>query len=223
MGPATAGNGRRIRLWDLPVRLIHWSLVVLLAALWWTWHSGRTPLHEKLGYITLGVLLFRLYWGVFGSSTARFSHFVKGPRQIAAYVRGTSRANIGHNPLGALSVILLLGLMMVEVGFGLFAQDVDAEESGALARFVSYDTADWARGWHAALFNEILAVVALHVLAIFFYLVVKRDNLVGPMVTGRKSFEEQVAQPAMASLTRALIGIVISGAIAWWVSAGLRI
>jgi cytochrome b len=214
---------RRIRLWDLPVRLVHWSLVVLLAALWWTWHSGRTPLHEKLGYITLGLLLFRLYWGLFGSSTARFSHFLKGPREIAAYLRGASRVNVGHNPLGALSVILLLGLMIVEIGLGLFAQDVDGEESGSLARFVSYDTADWARGWHATLFNVILVVVGLHVLAILFYLVVKRDNLVGPMVTGRKSFDEEVAQPAIASLARALIGIVISAAIAWWISTGLKV
>lgn len=223
MDPAPAGSRRPIKLWDLPIRLVHWSLVVLLAALWWTWHSGRTPLHEKLGYITLGVLLFRLYWGVFGSSTARFSHFVKGPREIAAYLRGRPAVNVGHNPLGALSVLLLLGLMIVEAGLGLFAQDVDGEESGSLSRFVSYDTSDWARGWHASLFNVILGVVALHFLAILFYLVVKRDNLVGPMVTGRRSFDEEVAQPPMAPVTRALIGILISAAIAWWVSTGLKV
>lgn len=222
MDPATGRSGRPIELWDLPVRVIHWSLVLLLAALWWTWRSGQTPLHEKLGYITLGVLLFRLYWGVVGSSTARFSHFVRGPRQIAAYLRGASGVNVGHNPLGALSVILLLGLMALEAGLGLFAQDVDGEESGALARFVSYDTADWARGWHSILFNVILGLVAVHVLAILFYHLVKRENLVGPMITGRKSFDEQVAQPARASATRALIGIVISAAIAWWVSTGLK-
>jgi cytochrome b len=212
----------RIQLWDLPVRFVHWALVILLAALWWTWHSGQTQFHEKLGYITLGVLLFRVYWGMVGSSTARFSHFVKGPREIAAYLRGASGVNVGHNPLGALSVILLLGLMIIEVGFGLFTQDVDGEESGSLAQFVSYDTADWARDWHSWLFNVILAVVAIHVLAILFYLVVKRDNLVGPMITGRKSFDKKVAEPPMAPITRVLIGIILSAAIAWWVSRGLR-
>jgi cytochrome b len=218
-----AGAAKRtVKLWDLPVRLVHWSLVVLLPALWWTWRSGRTPLHEKLGYITLGLLLFRILWGSFGSSTARFANFVKGPRVIAAYLRGGSPRSVGHNPLGALSVLALLGLMIVEAGFGLFAEDIDGEESGALARFVSYETADWAREWHAVLFNVILAVVAVHVLAILFYLLVKRDNLVGPMVTGRKAFEEPIAEPVMAPAWRIIAAAVIAAAIAWWISTGLR-
>jgi cytochrome b len=218
-----AGAAKRtVKLWDLPVRLVHWSLVVLLPALWWTWRSGRTPLHEKLGYITLGLLLFRILWGIFGSSTARFANFVKGPRVIAAYLRGGAPRSVGHNPLGALSVLALLGLMIVEAGFGLFAEDIDGEESGALARFVSYETADWAREWHAVLFNVILAVVAVHVLAILFYLLVKRDNLVGPMVTGRKAFEEPIAEPVMAPAWRIIAAAVIAAAIAWWVSTGLR-
>lgn len=210
-------------VWDLPVRLVHWSLVILLAALWWTWHSGRTPLHEKLGYITLGLLFFRMIWGFFGSSTARFTHFVRGPRAIAAYLRGGSPASVGHNPLGAIAVLLLLGLMIADAGFGLFAQDVDGLESGSLAKFVSYDTADWARSWHALLFNVLLAVVAIHVLAILFYLLVKRDNLVAPMVTGRKTIEREVGEPAMAPAWRALASAAISAAAAWWISTGLTL
>jgi cytochrome b len=223
VNPKGAAGVRRITLRDLPLRLVHWSLVLLLPALWWTWHSGRTQLHEKLGYITLAILLFRLYWGVAGSTTARFTQFVKGPRAIAAYLRGASPTPLGHNPLGALSVLLLLGLMIVEVGFGLFAQDIDGIEAGPLAQYVSYDSADWARGWHALLFNVILAVVAVHVLAILFYLFVKRDNLVGPMITGRKSVDEQSEPPPIAPLTRALIGLVAAGAVAWWISRGFRI
>lgn len=223
MDRADAAGDRRIRLWDLPVRLVHWALVVLLPWLWWTWRSGKTELHETLGYVTLGLLLFRILWGIFGSSTARFVHFVKGPREIALYLRGRYPANVGHNPLGALSVLLLLGLMIAEVGFGLFAEDVDGEESGALARFVSYETADWARGWHALLFNAILAVVAIHVLAILFYLVVKRDNLVGPMVTGRKAYKADVAQPRAVPVWRAIVAAAVAAAIAWWISRGLKI
>jgi cytochrome b len=113
--------------------------------------------------------------------------------------------------------------MIVEVGFGLFAQDIDGIEAGPLARFVSYDTADWARDWHALLFNVILAVVAIHVLAILFYLLVKRDNLVGPMITGRRSVGEEIEPPARAPLARALVGAVLAAAIAWWVSRGFRI
>lgn len=219
---ANGAGTRRIKLWDLPLRLVHWSLAVLLAALWWTWNSGRTELHEQLGYITLGVLLFRLYWGLFGSETARFSNFVKGPRHIAAYLRGEPTASTGHNPLGALSVLALLGLMIVEVGFGLFTQDVDGIEAGPLATYVSYETADWARGWHSLLFDVILAAVAMHVLAILFYLVVKRDNLVGPMVTGRKTFEREVKTPRMGSMGNAVVGVVASAAIAWLVSKGFK-
>jgi cytochrome b len=214
---------RPIRLWDLPLRLVHWSLVVLLAALWWTWKNGRTELHEQLGYVTLGLLLFRLYWGLFGSSTARFSEFVKGPRAIADCLRGRSAANVGHNPLGALSVLLLLGLMVTEVGFGLFTEDVDGIEAGPLAQYVSYETADWAREWHELLFNVILGVVALHVLAILFYLVVKRENLVGPMITGQRQFEEPVEAPRMGSKFNALVGILLSAAIAWFVSKGFKL
>ncbi|MBV8908379.1 MAG: cytochrome b/b6 domain-containing protein [Sphingomonas sp.] len=207
----------------MPLRLFHWSLVVLLAALWWTAENDRTELHEKLGYVTLGLLVFRLYWGLFGSSTARFSQFVKGPRVIAEYLRGESPASVGHNPLGALSVLLLLGLMIVEVGIGLFTQDVDGIEAGSLAQYISYETADLAREWHEFLFNVILGVVALHVLAILFYLVVKRDNLVGPMITGRKRFDEAVESPRMASLANALVGILLSAAIAWFLSKGLKL
>lgn len=195
---------------------------MLLAALWWTWKSGETQLHEKLGYVTLGLLLFRIYWGFFGSSTARFTEFVKGPRAIAAYLRGASAANVGHNPLGALSVLLLLGLMIVEVGFGLFTQDVDGIEAGPLAVYVSYETADWARGWHDLLFDVIVVAIAIHVLAILFYLIVKRDNLVGPMITGRKSFGEPVEAPRMASFANALVGIALSAAITWAVSKGFK-
>ena len=212
-----------IRLWDFPLRLVHWSLVVLLAALWWTAEHDQTELHEKLGYITLGLLLFRLYWGLFGSSTARFSQFVKGPRAIAAYLRGQSPAKVGHNPLGALSVLLLLGLMIVEVGLGLFTQDVDGIEAGQLAQYISYGTADLARELHELLFNVVLGVVALHVLAILFYLFVKRDNLVRPMISGRKQFQEPVESPRMASAANAIIGIVLSAATAWFVSKGLKL
>ena len=211
------------KLWDFPVRLVHWGLAVLLPSLWWTWRSGDLALHQKLGLVALGLLLFRILWGIFGSSTARFTHFVKGPREIAAYLRGRSASSVGHNPLGALSVIGLLGLMIVEVGFGLIAQDVDGEESGPLAQYVSYETADWARGWHALLFNMIVALVAAHVLAILFYLIVKRDNLVGPMVTGRKAYKSGVSEPWMAPAWRMVAAAVVAAGAAWWTSTGLKI
>jgi len=214
-------RGGAIRLWDWPVRLIHWSFVLLLPALWWTWKKDRMETHELLGYITLALLVFRILWGFFGSETARFAHFVKGPREIAAYVRGKSEPTMGHNPLGALSVILLLGLMIAQTVSGLFTQDVDGIESGPLTHFISYDQADAARGWHGLFFNLLLAMVALHLCAILFYLLIKRDNLVGPMITGRKRWKAVTpAAPAHAPFWRIAVGAVIAVGIAWWVSKG---
>lgn len=221
MGAKAKREGVRIRIWDLPLRLVHWSLVLLVPALWWTWRAGNLELHEQLGFITLGLLLFRILWGFFGSSTARFSNFVKGPRAIAAYLRGTE-ASVGHNPMGALSVLALLGIMLAEVGLGLFSQDVDGQYDGPLAQYVSYEAADWVGRWHWLLFNAIIALVALHVLAILFYALVRRDDLVGPMLTGRKRAKAGTAGAEMAPRWRLIVAVLIAAAFTWWVSKGFR-
>lgn len=214
-------QGGAIRLWDWPVRLIHWSFVLLLPALWWTWKKDHMQTHELLGYIALALLLFRLFWGFFGSETARFARFVKGPSAILDYVRGKSGPVVGHNPIGALSVLFLLGLMSAQLVSGLFTQDVDGIESGPLTHYVSYDQADAARGWHGLIFNLLLAMIALHLCAILFYALVRRDNLVGPMITGRKRWKAATpAAPAHAPLWRIVVGAVLAGGIAWWVSKG---
>lgn len=216
-----AATGSTIRLWDLPVRLVHWAFALLLPALWWTGENGQLELHRKAGYAMLALVVFRVVWGFVGSATARFAGFVKGPGTIAAYLRGAlNRPILGHNPVGALSVILLLGLLGAQITAGLFAQDVDGLESGPLTYLVSYDTADAARGIHHLLFNVIFGVVALHVAAIAYYLFAKRDNLVGPMVTGRKQVAQGVAEPATAPLWRAAAIGLASAAFAWWISAG---
>jgi len=214
----------RVKLWDAAIRIVHWSFVLLLAGLWWTYHNGDMWLHKLLGYTLLGLLLFRIYWGFLGSSTARFSQFVRGPAAVAAYVRAlfsrTAEPIVGHNPLGGWSVIALLAALVIEVSLGLFTQDIDGLEAGPLAYLVSYDTADWAREWHARIFYALLALVAVHVVAILFYLLVKRDNLVAPMVTGRRRLPESVTAPTMAPLWRAAIGAAVAAGIAWWVSLG---
>src|SRR5687768_2369014 len=113
---------RRIRLWDLPVRLVHWAFVLLLPALWWTAEEGEIEWHRRLAYMMLALLLFRLLWGFFGSATARFSQFVKGPAGILSYLRDRPGPRVvGHNPLGGWSVLLLLGLLATQVALGLFA------------------------------------------------------------------------------------------------------
>lgn len=218
------GSAASIKLWDLPIRVVHWSFVVLLPGLWWTAKNGDIDTHLKLGMVMLILVVFRILWGLFGSSTARFASFVHGPVTVTRYVRGLLGKEgapiVGHNPLGALSVVALLLLLATQVGFGLVAQDTDGLYSGPLNYLVDYDTAEAARHWHELGFNVILAVVAIHVLAIIFYLVFKRDNLVTPMITGRKRYNGAVAAPAMAPLWRLALCLVLAFGAGWWVWAG---
>ncbi|QJU60706.1 Ni/Fe-hydrogenase 1 b-type cytochrome subunit [Sphingomonas sp. AP4-R1] len=215
--------GARVRLWDWPVRICHWSFVILLPVQWWTMKKGMIDWHMRLGLVMLALVLFRIVWGFIGPETARFSRFVKGPGPILAYLRGKAEPVVGHNPVGALSVIALLGLLAAQVGVGLFTQDVDGFASGPLAIWISYDAADKARHWHGLIFNLLLAFVALHLLAILFYTFVKRDNLVRPMVTGYRRFAEAVTPPRFAPLWRLALAIVVAAGIAWWVSKGAPI
>lgn len=194
-----------IRIWDLPTRVFHWALVVLIPALWWTGEEQRHDLHFLLGEVTLGLILFRLFWGLFGSSTARFSGFVRGPGAILAYLRGSRPAGIGHNPLGALSVLALLFLLANVVGLGLFATDEDGLAPAPLAHLVSYDSARILTERHEQVFWILVGFIGLHLAAILYYLLVRRDNLVAPMVTGRRATPADGGEMAAAPLWRFLL------------------
>jgi cytochrome b len=208
----------RVRVWDVPTRLVHWLLVLLIPFSWWTAESGRLEWHRWSGYTLLGLVLFRLYWGFFGSSTARFSRFVRGPRVIAGYLRGAWQATAGHNPLGALSVLGLLGLLLAQVLLGLFAIDVDGIESGPLSARVSFAAGRAAAGWHEAVFNVLMVLVALHVVAVLYYAWFRRQSLVSAMVTGSRIHDTEVAPLVTASWPRLLIGVVSSAAVTWLVA-----
>jgi cytochrome b len=219
-----ADNGAvSVRLWDLPVRLVHWSFVGLMPALWWTAEKGNIKLHLTLGLVMLGLVVFRVLWGLFGSSTARFSGFVRGPAAIRAYLaKGHDGPPVvGHNPLGALSVLGLLGLLSAQVALGTVAQDTDAVNSGPLNHLFSYDTAVLASNLHGLGFNLILALIGLHIGAIVYYRVIKRDNLITPMVTGRRAYDVPVDAPRIAPLWRALIVALVAAAVAVWISWGV--
>src|SRR5262249_5537036 len=123
---------QRILIWDWPTRLVHWLLVALVFFSWGAAEYQHMDLHRYSGYTILGLLVFRLYWGIAGSETARFANFVKGPRAVADYLRSKTKS-IGHNPLGALSVVALLTLLVAQVALGLFSVDVDGLESGPLS------------------------------------------------------------------------------------------
>lgn len=210
------------RVWDLPTRVMHWAFVAGVAVSWWTAETGRLEWHRWSGYTLLGLLLFRLYWGFFGSSTARFATFVRGPRAIREYLKGRWVLAAGHNPLGALSVLTLLGLMLLQILLGLFAVDVDGIESGPLSLYVSFETGRACAEWHEVVFSVLQAVILLHLIAVFYYLIIKRQNLVGAMVTGKRVFTTELAPMKPASLWRLALGIAVSTAITYAVSQAFQ-
>jgi cytochrome b len=179
---------RPARIWDLPTRLFHWALAVVVIGLLATGLTGRMNWHYALGYTVLALLLFRLVWGFVGGRWSRFASFIYSPRWVLAYLRGRAHPDhlVGHSPLGALSVFALLGLLVAQACTGLVSDD-EVSASGPLTRFVSNATVSAASHWHAVFGKwALIVLVSLHVLAVLFYVLVKRQRLVWPMVSGDK-------------------------------------
>lgn len=188
----TAGSRTsKVRIWDLPTRLFHWALTVSIAGAVGSQYLGEPSMvwHFRFGYATLTLVLFRLIWGVLGTHHARFVNFVRGPMAIVAYLTRRTPSHDGHpghNPLGALSVLAMLGAVWLQALTGLFAND-DIAEQGPLARFIDKALSDQISSFHSHIgIKLIYLLVALHVAAILYYLVRKRVNLVHPMVSGDK-------------------------------------
>jgi cytochrome b len=220
-GQPSNGEGapsRRVRIWDLPTRLFHWLLVVLIGFMWWSGKAGRMDLHMLAGSVVLGLLVFRILWGFIGGSTARFAYFIKGPRAVMSYLNGRAAHVVGHNPLGGWSVATMLLLLTVQVGLGLFASDPDGLDAGPLSHFVNFDSAVKLGHNHDLLFNILLAFIGLHVAAILFYAVVKRDNLVSPMLhgSGRGEEVELIAAPRWRFALAAAIAILAALVLTLW-------
>jgi cytochrome b len=184
-----APSAEQIRVWDIPTRLFHWSIVGLVILSWLSADQGYMSVHLWSGLTLLALLLFRLGWGLLGSTTSRFSNFLHPPRKILAYLRTQARGgrilHAGHNPAGGLMVVALLAVLLAQVTTGLFAND-GLKFSGPLALLVSDDASDRLTQIHGIIFNVILVLIWLHVVAVGFYHFVKGDNLVGPMVSGKK-------------------------------------
>ncbi len=206
----------RIKIWDRPTRLFHWLLVVLIPLQWWTAEQEMIEIHMILGRVMLGLILFRLFWGLIGSSTARFAGFVRGPGAMLSYLRGRAAPAVGHNPLGALSVVALLLLLAVQVGLGLFATDEDGLYWGPLAPLVSEDTSETLTERHEDMFDVLLVFIGLHVAAIVYYTWFRRQDLVGPMVTGRGNAPAGAEPMRAAPAWRFVVAATLAAAIAFF-------
>jgi cytochrome b len=217
------GGPVRVRVWDVPIRLVHWLVVALFVFSWWTAESGRLDWHLYSGLTLLALVLFRVYWGFFGSSTARFGRFVRGPGAIWGYVRSRWEATPGHNPLGALSVVVMLVLLATQIALGLFAVDIDGIESGPLSLYVSFEAGRVAAKWHDRVFDVLLWLVYLHIAAVFFYLIVKKQNLIGAMFSGRRTFAAAPPEEVkFASRVRLVVGTILAAALTWMVSKAFQ-
>ncbi|HEV7608452.1 MAG TPA: cytochrome b/b6 domain-containing protein [Steroidobacteraceae bacterium] len=205
----------------MPVRLVHWLMVLTVAAAWWTAETGRMSWHQYCGFTLLALLTFRIYWGFFGSSTARFGQFVRGPRAVIDYLKGTWAQAPGHNPLGALSVVALLALMLTQVVLGLFTVDVDGIESGPLSTYVSFDAGRLAADWHDKLFDALLWLIGLHIAAVVFYLL-RKQNLIGAMFTGMRAHDGDQPPVVNASVLRFIVGVVLAGILTWMASRAFQ-
>lgn len=214
-----------IPVWDLPLRLFHWILVSVIPISWLTAEAGIEwmQVHTWVGLLALALLVFRLLWGFWGTPTARFVQFVRGPKAAAGYARGLLHGReahrIGHNPLGAYMVLLLLVLVAIQAATGLFSSD-DIFIEGPLAGYLGSDARDFVTSWHHFNFNLLIAAIGVHIAAALWYWIVRKNNLIGPMVTGHSRDPQLEApvqhqprmQPRMWS--RALLCALVSALLA---------
>ena len=207
----------RIRLWDFPVRLFHWALVVAIGTAWWTNQEAIINIHELAGYTVLTLVLFRIIWGFVGSSNARFKSFVKSPFAVLSYLRKLPKgseeelAYAGHNPAGGLMVVVLLILVGVQAFTGLFtSEDTFLFFDGPLVKYVPSGFASTMNYIHHVNINLIYVAVGLHVVAAIGYLFLKNENLIGAMITGTRKVPASIAGRFNAiSFKPAWLGLVI--------------
>lgn len=187
---------RTVRIWDLPTRVFHWALALAVAGLVATAYLPGSLIvwHSRLGYAVTALLLFRLVWGFVGGHWSRFGAFLYSPASVLAYLRGRAHPDhlIGHTPLGAASVFAMLAVLLAQVGSGLIADD-EIAFTGPLNRYVSSAIGLAATWYHKEVGQWlVLALAGLHIAAVLYYLLRKRENLIGPMVFGDKQVSGDV-------------------------------
>jgi cytochrome b len=210
----TDRDGTRL-VWDLPLRLFHWGIVLCVAGAWATSELGVEwfEWHKRCGYALIVLVAFRIAWGFVGPEHARFASFVRGPREVLAYLRVLGSREpaqtAGHSPLGALAVLAMLALLAVQGITGLFAND-EIFNTGPLYGYVTDGMSDRLTGVHHENFEWLLALIGLHLAAIVFYAVWKRQDLVRPMITGRKRAAELPPGQGLASQRLWLAAVLVA-------------
>lgn len=199
-------------LWDIPTRLFHWSLVVLIPLAWWSAEEERYELHEWVGYTLLVLIVARIIWGFIGSQHARFTDFLRGPGAVMAYVRGEGGDSAGHNPLGGWGVVAMITLILLQAVSGLFNSE-DAMFHGPLYYAVDTGFRDTMREIHEVAFNVLVAFLVFHLLAICYYQLRKRQPLLRAMVFG--SAPEREGRAPVVALWRYLILVMVLAGLLW--------
>jgi cytochrome b len=203
---------RIVLVWDIPIRVVHWLIVALVAAAYATWRLNWMVLHGWVGDAVLTLLLFRLMWGFLGSETARFSRFVASPRIVVQHLMHALRREpdrqMGHNPAGGWMVLLLLALLLFETLTGLYVAN-DIADEGPLTEIVPAWVANAIAASHAILWDALMAAIVLHVLAIAAFAAIKGQNLLRPMITGTKLLPAGAPAPRAGSAARA--GVLLLG------------
>ncbi len=215
---APGGAQHRVTVWDLPTRIFHWLLVALVATAYATVEAGGNWMiwHMRCGFAMLALLGFRIFWGVVGGRQSRFTAFVRGPSAVWQYARqlrdNDAPRHLGHNPMGGWSVMAMLVALIVQAVTGLFAND-DIFIEGPLYSWVTKATSDLLTRIHRVNQEIVIALVTLHVGAIVFYLVIKKENLFWPMITGIKHWHEAVPPSEGRLWLAAVIATLSSGGV----------
>lgn len=217
VNPLPAANAETALVWDWPLRAFHWLLAVSIAVSFATHYLGIEwfDWHRRAGYMTLVLVAFRLAWGFAGPRYSRFASFVRGPRAMLEYLRGPfRRPPAGHNPLGAVSVLVFLAALGTQAATGLFAND-EIMNSGPFYGWVDHATSNRLTGWHALGSNLLLGLIALHLAAVAWYDLVRRAGLVRAMWSGRKRGAEGItsSRGALAVAIVALLAIALALAV----------
>ena len=211
-------------VWDLPLRLFKWAFVIAVFGAILTAQNGDMDRHAQFGFACMALIVFRVIWGVIGSETARFSQFLKGPGAVRAYLREGRWSGVGHNPLGALSILALLGLVGFKFATGVFAND-DIFFDGPWAGWAGKETSDWLTGLHHDATWPLYGLIGLHLAAVFWY-TGRGDNLISPMIGGMKPLEGEAAEagarlswaPLWLALPAAAAGVLLAGAMMrYWI------